>query len=455
MIPRLPKGFTHPMAIGEGSFSSVIRARQTSLDRWVAVKILKEKDPDKRKEQLQEARVQAGIQSNCVPEVFDVFEWRKQIFIVMQWVRGVRLSTLLKKDLSPEERNWLTDKIIHAVADIHRHGYAHRDLKPENILISPKKGIFLIDFGLSKNIEDNFGTMTEVVKGTPAYMAPELWSGTKNVDYFRTDIFALGKIFKWLYHTLPQPEILDNLVAEDPENRPGKGPELLSLWLLACGDLPQAAALEYSNGEISSQRHSKKLYNAAAKLILAHRIDEAYWLLVECLEEDPNNGEAISLMETLSAKKESNQKQKLLMPVYALIAVAVMAFIYFFGLQKGRETKQISLSYADNKITKALLLPTTGNKSYIKRLIPLKSANPQTKSLSATLTAECPSGGVLVLNDRHLNKNELKTGTQVPYGSHLLKWIDDDGNVLWREKIRLLPFQTKRIKLPGWAGIQP
>jgi len=57
MIPRIPKGFSHPMTIGEGSFSSVYRVRQKILDRWVAVKILHEKDRERRLELLNEARI--------------------------------------------------------------------------------------------------------------------------------------------------------------------------------------------------------------------------------------------------------------------------------------------------------------------------------------------------------------------------------------------------------------
>ncbi len=105
MIPRLPKGFSHPMVIGAGSFSSVYRARQRALDRWVAIKILPEKNPVIRQTLLKEAQVQAQLNAPCIPAVYDAFEWDQQVCIVMQWIKGISLKTILDENPNSEQRH--------------------------------------------------------------------------------------------------------------------------------------------------------------------------------------------------------------------------------------------------------------------------------------------------------------------------------------------------------------
>lgn len=139
MIPRLPRGFSHPMRIGEGAFASVYRVRQQTLDRWVAVKIVAERNRARRGQLLREARTQARIKSECIPQIYDAFEWNNNVCIVMQWIRGIPLSALIESPLSGQERFDLTGGFLQALASLHSLGFAHRDLKPANILISPRR----------------------------------------------------------------------------------------------------------------------------------------------------------------------------------------------------------------------------------------------------------------------------------------------------------------------------
>ena len=81
MIPALPAGYSHPMSIGKGGFASVYRVKQTALDRWVAIKIIEEKNPKRRKELLKEGKTQANLQIRYVPQVYDAFEWKKKVYI--------------------------------------------------------------------------------------------------------------------------------------------------------------------------------------------------------------------------------------------------------------------------------------------------------------------------------------------------------------------------------------
>ena len=176
MLPKFPPGFSHPMHIGTGAFASVYRVRQTVLERWVALKFVFEKNPHRRRELLGEAQTQAKLHAECVPRIYDAFEWRQSVCIVMEWIRGVSLAEVLTSDLSLDDRIRMAGSLIRALAEIHARGFAHRDLKPENVLAAPDHGLYLVDFGFSRNIAEQHRSSVNVAKGTPAYMAPELWT---------------------------------------------------------------------------------------------------------------------------------------------------------------------------------------------------------------------------------------------------------------------------------------
>lgn len=218
------------MLLGEGAFASVFRVRQTALDRLVAIKVLHEKDPAKKRDLVKEATTQARIRADCIPQVYHVFEWRSRVCIVMEWIKGVSLSSLIAHFPAAEERLWLADHVIRSLSALHTLGFAHRDLKPENILVSPDKGVMLVDFGFTKNVIDGQQSISGVVKGTPAYMAPELWTGGCAADPMRCDVFAAGKIVRDILSEDVCPSFTAQCISDDPSRRPSSGSEMLALW---------------------------------------------------------------------------------------------------------------------------------------------------------------------------------------------------------------------------------
>jgi serine/threonine protein kinase len=449
MIPKLPKGFTHPMAIGEGVFSSVFRVRQDSLDRWVAVKILKEKNREKRVEQLKEARTQANMQIGCVPEVFDVFEWNKQVFIVMQHIKGVRLTALLNENPSEEQRFWLAEGILQATATLHSHGYAHRDLKPDNILVSPKHGIFMVDFGLSKDIMESFETAVGIVKGTPAYMAPELWLGKGNVDYFRADVYAVGRILKSVLHDCPAVAVTEALLSEDPEARPADGSEALKLWNRQSGFNRTSPDWERLAGRSASDLLARSLFNAAKKLRHAGREEEAYWLLSECLEENPNFSEALELMGRFSPDSRKLRKRLAIKTGFVSALAIFLLLSFFLGRQKGKLESKVVLA-GSNKVKQGkLFLSLPALRKTREEVLPLRMDSLHIHSLSARLVIQDPpAGGLLAVNEQILEPGKNPDGWKLPFGRHVVSWRDEQGNVRWKENVELLPFQTKVIRFP-------
>jgi serine/threonine-protein kinase len=192
--------------LGKGGMATVYRARQMSIGRDVAIKII---DPtlaqnvDFVRRFEREARTIASLSHAHVLKVFDYGQQRGLVYLVMELLRGGSLSHVLKRGRIPINIvSWLLDQIASALDYAHARGIVHRDLKPQNLLFDDSRNIFLTDFGLAKLLDAGELTRTGLVVGTPAYMAPEQWKND-NVDH-RADIYSLGVIlFEMLTNKLP------------------------------------------------------------------------------------------------------------------------------------------------------------------------------------------------------------------------------------------------------------
>ncbi len=357
MIPRLPKGFTHPMSIGEGSFSSVYRARQQVLDRWVAIKVLHEKDPDLRRRLLEEARTQASLSMPGIPAIYDAFARGPQVFLVMEWIKGVPLQSLLARGLPRQaDRAALASDLVAALAELHRRGFAHRDLKPANVLVSVTQSVYLVDFGFAKKIGEGAMSIAGVVKGTPAYMAPEIWRGDPGADLMRADLYSLGRILAELDPGPPWKDLAASLLAMEPEGRPASAAALWEAWNAFPQALP-APGFKEGLDRSASESLSRLLLKAAQQLLAARRREEAYWLLAECLQEDPDYPEALKLMEGFPQVPRGRFRNR---KAWAAGAAAAAAAALAMGFFAGREIERRDRVYprAARGETRALLLPS-------------------------------------------------------------------------------------------------
>ena len=185
--------------IGRGGFAVVYRARDTQLNRLVALKELRPAllhDADWIKRFYREARIVASLDHPHIVTIYDVAEAEKRLFITMRLVDGPSLEKLIA---TQGRLSWSrTAEIIGVIADgldfAHSQGILHRDLKPANILLDPDRGPMLSDFGLAKLISESGLSITAAggVVGTPHYIAPEVWEGQGTTA--RSDIYALGCI---------------------------------------------------------------------------------------------------------------------------------------------------------------------------------------------------------------------------------------------------------------------
>jgi serine/threonine protein kinase/Tol biopolymer transport system component len=193
--------------LGRGGMGVVYRARDTLLDRFVALKVLppdKSSDPERRQRFLQEAKAASALNHPGIVAVHDVLTHEGQDVIVMELVEGETLEQLLaRKRPGLGEALGLAAGIANALARAHAAGIVHRDLKPSNVMVTPA-GVKVLDFGLAKLTEAPFSdaeaptlalgepplTREVAILGTIGWMSPEQASGGA-IDT-RSDIFAFG-----------------------------------------------------------------------------------------------------------------------------------------------------------------------------------------------------------------------------------------------------------------------
>jgi serine/threonine-protein kinase len=217
----------------------VYRARDTRLDRRVAIKVLPEaveQDPDRVARLQREAKVLASLNHPNIAALYGIEEFEGTHFLVMELVEGETLAERIARGtIPPAEALRIGYQIAEACEAAHEKGIIHRDLKPANVKITPEGKVKVLDFGLAKAMEGApssvvlansptislAATQAGVVLGTSAYMSPEQAKGLEASP--RSDIFSFGCVL-YEMHTGRQPfrgetvaEVMAHVIARDPD----------------------------------------------------------------------------------------------------------------------------------------------------------------------------------------------------------------------------------------------
>ena len=185
--------------VGRGGQGVVFRARQKSLNRIVALKVIglgQWATKAHLKRFRLEAEAAASLDHPCIVPIYEVGERDGQCYFSMKFVEGGQLDEVVKDaPMSIRQAVELIAKVARTVHYAHEHGILHRDIKPGNILLDAKGEPHLTDFGLARLVEsESTVTRTVEVLGTPSYMAPEQAAGNNTKLTNATDVYGLGAV---------------------------------------------------------------------------------------------------------------------------------------------------------------------------------------------------------------------------------------------------------------------
>src|SRR6266496_1923670 len=185
--------------IGRGGQGVVYRARQKSLNRTVALKVIglgQWATQAHLKRFRREAEAAANLDHPCIVPIYEVGEREGSCYFSMKFIDGGQLDEVAKRaPISTRNAAELIAKLARTVHYAHEHGILHRDIKPGNILLDAKGEPHLTDFGLARLLEsESTVTRTLEVLGTPSYMAPEQAAGNNIKLTSATDVYGLGAV---------------------------------------------------------------------------------------------------------------------------------------------------------------------------------------------------------------------------------------------------------------------
>ncbi len=229
-------GFVLESELGRGAMGLVFKARETSLNRTVAIKIMAPElagNDVSRQRFVREARSAAAIRHDNVVNLYGVWDTPQGSYLSMEYIEGTSLGDLIEKShpLPFERIRDIAIQIAAGLGSAHDQKIIHRDLKPANILIERASGrVKLTDFGLARGEQDIRLTEIGIIIGTPQYMSPEQAAGLQEDS--RSDLFSLGGVLYTLATGRPPfdgysiPAVLMKVCNEQPDSIRQFRPEL-------------------------------------------------------------------------------------------------------------------------------------------------------------------------------------------------------------------------------------
>ena len=253
--PELPDDYELGAEIGRGGMGVVYRAHQRSLDRDVAVKVLRPGDlvfGDAIARFEREARNLARLRHRHIVRVHEVGRANGHVYFTMDLVEGKSLQRAIADgEMTIGRAVKLVRQVCSAIAFAHGRGIVHRDLKPANVLVDGDDDAFVVDFGLARDLGAvGDATLSGQLFGTPAYMSPEQALGDRAHIGEASDIYAIGAILyeclggKPPFHGLPLARLMHAVVTDEPEPLRRLEPRVPRDLAVICGKAMQKQPLD-------------------------------------------------------------------------------------------------------------------------------------------------------------------------------------------------------------------
>ena len=303
--------------LGKGGMGKVYKVLDKDVDEKIAIKLLKPEIASEEKiiERFQnELKLARKITHKNVCRMYDLNKFEGTPYITMEYVSGEDLKSSIKRmgPLSAGKAIFITKQICEGLIEAHKLGVVHRDLKPQNIMIDKAGNAHIMDFGIARSLKAKGLTTAGMMIGTPDYMSPEQVEA-KDVDQ-RSDIYSLGVI---VY------EILTGRV-------PFEGDSALSIALKHKTEIPK-------NPREINEQVPEELSRVILKCMEKNR-EKRYQEVEELLSELSDIEESIPTTDGVLPKKKPTTSReitarfklkKLLIPVFVVIAIAIVGIILF------------------------------------------------------------------------------------------------------------------------------
>ncbi len=349
--------------LGEGGMARVYRARQLSLEREVALKIVPFSSESERGVAERFEREKSILKSLEHPHILPIFDWGREpglLWIAMQIVRGGTLQDMVGRPLDLPLVARLLSQIGPALTHAHRKGVIHRDLKPGNVLVSEGPHCYLSDFGIAKLLEGSHLTTTGSFLGTPAYMAPEQIVN-QSVDC-RVDIYALGVLtYQLVTGLLPFEGPVHSVIHQHLNTLPASPRELMFGLSQQVDRIIMKALAKDPDERFESAQEMAEAFLAAVegrKGEVAHLLRQGHW------DEDPPQDPPAAPPTNLLP---GPRRGRLLLPLggvalCALVATAAVkpAYKLLTGHRELVQTHALAYTWRSSNIHRSIYLKAPG-----------------------------------------------------------------------------------------------
>jgi serine/threonine protein kinase len=362
--------------IGHGGMATVYRARDSSLDRFVALKVLHphlQRTTEARARFAREAKSVAKLRHPHILEIYDYSgEASDETYIAAELLTGPTLKdfVLKHKELPPEVAVCVALQLADALGEAHDKGIIHRDVKPENVLIHEDRCVKLTDFGIAHMVDTHTFTATGQILGSPGHMAPEqVEGGTCDA---RSDVFSLGTVLYFCstgrlpfvgrnpHHLLklllggeyPDPlrlrpeigadlaAIMNKALSRDPANRyqtAGEMAQSLRVFLDEMGvEDPDETFAHYLRDpeEVSAELRDRSLHRLlamGASAAKAGDVPKAQSALSRALAIDDGNEKALKLLGSLGRRQRRGALIASGVGAAAVLGLVAIGYVAWLG----------------------------------------------------------------------------------------------------------------------------